>query len=227
MNIFLIDFENVREGGLAGIERLERDDALYCFFTENAPRISLSVLSRSRTRNLQFIEVGAGKQNLDMALMSYLGYLIGSTPAQLLPTRTYYIVSADTDFLKPAAFWTQNRLPVTIRTCQSIEDALSPAPAPQQRKKPEPPKAEPARQEAPKAEPAKPAPAPAVNMKDVKKLMEADGVSGPAFDFVRTQMDRYAAEPTRLSLIYRAVVKKFGQKEGTRVYNLAKKHMLK
>ena len=57
--------------------------------------------------------------------------------------------------------------------------------------------------------------------------MEADGVSGPAFDFVRTQMDRYAAEPTRLSLIYRAVVKKFGQKEGTRVYNLAKKHMLK
>ena len=40
--IYLIDFENVHEDGFASLGRLGEKDAVYCFFTKNVAKISMS-----------------------------------------------------------------------------------------------------------------------------------------------------------------------------------------
>ena len=41
---FLIDFENVHEGGLNGLSALSESDYVYLFYTKNANLINLRVL---------------------------------------------------------------------------------------------------------------------------------------------------------------------------------------
>ena len=78
--IYLIDFENVHEEGFASLGRLGDRDAVYCFFTKNVAKISMAALAGMRSGQLHFIEAESGKQSLDLALVSYLGYLIGTVP---------------------------------------------------------------------------------------------------------------------------------------------------
>ena len=98
--IFLIDFENVHEKGLEGIGELSPDDAVHLFYTKNASKISLDILSEVKAK-LAFHKVNVGKQSLDMQLVSYLGYLIGTVGHE----PEYIIVSNDTGFGNTLAFW--------------------------------------------------------------------------------------------------------------------------
>ena len=43
--IYLIDFENVHEEGFSALGRLGDKDAVYCFFTKNVAKISMSALA--------------------------------------------------------------------------------------------------------------------------------------------------------------------------------------
>ena len=69
--IFLIDFENVHEKGLEGIARLRPIDTVHLFYTKNASKISLDILSEIQAK-LCFHKVNVGKQSLDTATMPSL-----------------------------------------------------------------------------------------------------------------------------------------------------------
>lgn len=332
--IYLIDFENVHEEGFSALGRLGDKDAVYCFFTRNVAKISMSALAGMRSGQLHFIEAESGKQSLDLALVSYLGYLIGTRPQELY----YDIVSNDNGFAKVAEFWNKrgNGLRVRVRKTNDLKPKAetvkpqpantsrrAPAPAaqkpaeqpaaepemdtaavftaaaaveageqpaeavtaaaegkqepskqkqPRQRgqrqrsqrqrgarpeparveeKKPEEEKTEaqePVEQPKPKAKPApavedaaaqkaEPKPEARLEAKPVPEAKSSEsaaasasqtaGIPAEAEEFIRAQAEKYREDKNRKQLVYRAVVKKFGQKNGTQIYNNAKKLLLK
>lgn len=99
---YLIDFENVHEEGLSGSETLGGNDYVHLFSTRNAPKISIQKLTSFNAVNLYSHAIPAGKQSLDMHLVSYLGYLIGMDGGK---DSHYIIVSKDTDYDNVIAFW--------------------------------------------------------------------------------------------------------------------------
>lgn len=100
---YLIDFENVGLKGLEGAEKLTRHDRVYLFSTRNAPKIDTATLSTFKRTHLLVHEVPAKGQSLDMHLVSYLGYLLGSCE----PTPKFVIISNDTDYDDVAKFWNE------------------------------------------------------------------------------------------------------------------------
>ena len=351
--IYLIDFENVHEEGFSALGRLGDKDAVYCFFTRNVAKISMSALAGMRSGQLHFIEAESGKQSLDLVLVSYLGYLIGTRPQELY----YDIVSNDNGFAKVAEFWNKrgNGLRVRIRKTTDLKPKAEPVkaqpqPAANQQRRTHSPKAA-TEQAAPIAEPAADAPVPgpdeesatnivltpvavvpaepkqeaarpaqsrtrsrqrsqrqrsarqeqqttasvpvapdtsavtasvstadtvpvqvvsvpvespsetkpaathsaekpaepksSVKQPEIKSgepkqkteikpldaataaALEAAGITASAVEFIQTQAEKYRADKNMKQLVYRAVVKKYGQKAGTQIYNNAKKLLLK
>lgn len=99
---YLIDFENVHEDGLSGSDTLGSQDYVHLFSTKNAPRISIQKLTSFNSVHLFSHEIPAGRQSLDMHLVSYLGYLIGGSGGK---DTNYVIVSKDTDYDNIISFW--------------------------------------------------------------------------------------------------------------------------
>ena len=310
--IYLIDFENVHEEGFASLGRLGDRDAVYCFFTKNVAKISMAALAGMRSGQLHFIEAESGKQSLDLALVSYLGYLIGTVPNE----QCYEIVSNDNGFSKAADFWNKHRPGIRVRVRKTVDQAklaaaaeLKPArkgrasksakavtaaaaapsaetkpaaetrtnPAPEAKPAPAPaakPTAAPAQKnaasaaadntpakEAAPAAAAKPAPetkpaarpapakkeasapktvpapetaeanaAPAVKETPAAKpapeavaALAAAGIEASVAEFLLTEAEKHREDKNIKQLVYRAVVKKYGQKKGTEIYNTAKK----
>ena len=310
--IYLIDFENVHEEGFASLGRLGDRDAVYCFFTKNVAKISMAALAGMRSGQLHFIEAESGKQSLDLALVSYLGYLIGTVPNE----QCYEIVSNDNGFSKAADFWNKHRPGIRVRVRKTVDQAklaaaaeLKPArkgrasksakavtaaaaapsaetkpaaetrtnPAPEAKPAPVPaakPTAAPAQKnaasaaadntpakEAAPAAAAKPAPetkpaarpapakkeasapktvpapetaeanaAPAVKETPAAKpapeavaALAAAGIEASVAEFLLTEAEKHREDKNIKQLVYRAVVKKYGQKKGTEIYNTAKK----
>ena len=274
--IYLIDFENVHEEGFASLGRLGDRDAVYCFFTKNVAKISMAALAGMRSGQLHFIEAESGKQSLDLALVSYLGYLIGTVPNE----QCYEIVSNDNGFSKAADFWNKHRPGIRVRVRKTVDqakaEAKTAAPAKTAAKKTAKPakaaKAAPAPEAkpdaetkpvstaetkaaaAPKAPAAKPAsaakeapaakatsapketqaakPAPAAKEAPASAAkpdpaavaaLGAAGIEAPVAEFLLTEAEKYRDDKNIKQLVYRAVVKKYGQKQGTEIYNTAKK----
>ena len=291
--IYLIDFENVHEDGFSVIGHLQEKDAVYCFFTRNVAKISMSCLSGMHNGQLHFIEAESGKQSLDLALVSFLGYLIGSRPHEL----DFEIISNDNGFTKAADFWNkygggvrviirktgtqktetlkaktvspagrkddrtedQNRNQGTADTARqeavqiqnmqagsarrqrrrSAKQSEKPAEAaaqqnsvpeeavPQEisRDNPDSSEAETTDSAVPQEE------LPAENEKKVDaelaSALEKAGIDSGAAEYLLAQIDRYSGDKNMKQLVYRSVVKKFGQKSGTQIYNTAKKLLMK
>ncbi|MBO7728917.1 MAG: hypothetical protein J6S50_10440 [Oscillospiraceae bacterium] len=120
--VFLIDFENVHEKGLEGIGTLKPEDTVHLFYTKNASKISLDILSEIQAK-LQFHKVNVGKQSLDMQLVSYLGFLIGTIGKE----PEYIIVSNDAGFHNTLAFWGEKNTKISqmkSMKAEKAEDAL-------------------------------------------------------------------------------------------------------
>ena len=119
--IFLIDFENVHEKGLEGIGSLKPEDTVHLFYTKNASKISLDILSEIQAK-LRFHKVNVGKQSLDMQLVSYLGFLIGTVGKE----PEYIIVSNDAGFHNTLAFWGEKDTRISqmkSMKAEKVEDA--------------------------------------------------------------------------------------------------------
>ena len=114
--IFLIDFENVHEKGLEGIGSLRPIDTVHLFYTKNASKISLDILSEIQAK-LCFHKVNVGKQSLDMQLVSYLGFLIGTVGKE----PEYIIVSNDAGFHNTLAFWGEKNTKISQMKSMSFE----------------------------------------------------------------------------------------------------------
>lgn len=101
---YLVDYENVHESGIYGLDALAAEDCVYLFHTSTTERITLSTLDDVRAW-VKVILVPPGKQSLDMHLGSFLGYLIGK---ETDPDTKYAIVSHDTDYRGITDFWNSN-----------------------------------------------------------------------------------------------------------------------
>lgn len=99
---FLIDYENVRENGLAGADKLDAEDSIFVFYTKNANKISLDAFCNINA-SIKVLKVPAGKQSLDMHISSMLGYLAGKASEK----SDYIIVSKDKDFDTIIASWNE------------------------------------------------------------------------------------------------------------------------
>lgn len=99
---YLIDFENVNEVGLAGCEQLKSTDYIHLFYTDHTRKINLDLCANHGNARLFLHKAPAGKQSLDMHLVSYLGYLIGRNHGR---SYSYIIISKDTDYDSLIKFW--------------------------------------------------------------------------------------------------------------------------
>ncbi len=106
---YLIDFENVHDEGLANIDSLSKNDHVHIFYTNNALKINMDILSKGHDKGIDItiIPIPTGKQSLDMHLVSYLGYLLGNYGKQY----AYVIVSKDTDYDNIIKFWQEEGYP--------------------------------------------------------------------------------------------------------------------
>ena len=231
--IFLIDFENVHEKGLEGIGELSQNDAVHLFYTKNASKISLDILSEVKA-SLAFHKVNVGKQSLDMQLVSYLGYLIGTVGHE----PEYIIISNDTGFGNTLSFWGNKH----VRLSQAPMMCLVEPAVPQPRVVPvlpEPAGSQPAAL-ADAAIPAEsiqesvaqqPMQAPAttrgatlktqMNNKITVALRDKKVESDKIGKVTAAVMKLYGYKNFRQAA-YREVIRLYGQKEGLELYNIIK-----
>lgn len=103
MKYYLLDYENVNTAGLDGLGELPEDSKIILFYTRNSNKIDLGVVNllRDMKAELSIVEVHHGKQALDIQLASYLGYLIGTEPADT----EYFIISKDKGYRNVQCFW--------------------------------------------------------------------------------------------------------------------------
>jgi chemotaxis protein histidine kinase CheA len=130
---YLIDFENVGSDGLKGCDQLKKNDQIHLFYTNNANKISLDVFSSRGEAALYVHKVPVKSQSLDMHLVSYLGYLIGSNDENC----SYVIISKDTDFDNIIKFWQEERDAVISRAGRIVPDKKAEKKAEKSEKKPE------------------------------------------------------------------------------------------
>ena len=232
--IFLIDFENVHEKGLEGIGDLSEDDAVHLFYTKNASKISLDILSEVRAA-LAFHKVNVGKQSLDMQLVSYLGYLIGTVGRE----PEYIIISNDTGFGNTLSFWGNKNVRLSQAPMMCLVELTS---VPQ-------PKAAPVLPEASALQPvtAADAAAPAENTQEPAAQQPAQAPAAVRGATLKTQMNNKITVALRDKKVesdkigkvtaavmklygyknfrqkaYREVIRLYGQKEGLELYNIIK-----
>ncbi len=109
MAIYLVDYENVYIEGLQGLEQLGEEDTLHIFYTQNRCGLTFRLyeqLTNCRAK-VQLNEVSVSLKNsdpvknaLDIQLMMFTGYLIGTKQTEHL-----YIVSKDKDFQLGTEFY--------------------------------------------------------------------------------------------------------------------------
>ncbi len=112
MAVYMIDYENVKTGGLNGISQLTSADRVIIFYSENANRLTFDLHQRlmASTAKIEYREVSVGGHNaLDFQLVTYLGYLIAQDP-----NGQYLIISNDRGFDYVVNFWKKDGLRIGI-----------------------------------------------------------------------------------------------------------------
>ena len=112
MAVYMIDYENVKTGGLNGISRLTDADRVIIFYSENANRLTFDLHQRlmASTAKIEYREVSVGGHNaLDFQLVTYLGFLIAQEP-----DGQYLIISNDRGFEYVVNFWRKDGLSIGL-----------------------------------------------------------------------------------------------------------------
>ena len=247
---FLVDYENVSDGGLAGFFDLTKDDTVALFYTQNANKISIdffqTALGREQAAAMAFIKVLPGNQALDLQLASYLGALMANAESDCV----FYIVSKDKGYQCLMPFWKGQRGEIPLYQVRSIAEALTivdrPAAAqPKPRKAVVKPQPEPAEEPAPVETPSAEAPAPEPVKSVPKKAVKARSVSAasaskvamntkvqqvlskakiesPAIAYMASLVTKNVGDAKIKQTVYRSTIAQFGQKKGLEIYNLVK-----
>lgn len=212
---YLIDFENVHEEGLSGSDKLGSHDHIHIFSTQNAPKISFKELALlNSTEHFSHI-IPAGRQSLDMHLIAYLGYLIGKNDHS-----KYVIVSKDTDFDPIIAFLKKDISPSVSITRQAKIGEAPPKRSPQ------------------KIDDAPPKNAPqktgdahmtaqqkiALNT-EIQRAVSNAGYTQPTINEVASMVAKHYGENNSKQAIYRAIIKKYGQQPGQKIYRHIRSHI--
>ncbi|MDE5771924.1 MAG: hypothetical protein K2I06_09925 [Ruminococcus sp.] len=132
---YLIDYENVHQAGLNGIEKLTENDNLVIFYTTNAETLTFSLYEKlvSCKADIQLYKVQCGGKNaLDFQLSTFLGYVLGNNP-----DTECHIISNDKGYEYVRSFWKEKNVKIKISSdivgnVQKLLPAVVPAvqPAP-------------------------------------------------------------------------------------------------
>lgn len=93
MKIYLIDYENVHEAGLAGLNKLDALDEVYIFYSKNANKLTFDLMDKiiSSKATVKSVKVDSGSSNaLDFQLSFFAGQL-----SKTYDEADIYIVSQD------------------------------------------------------------------------------------------------------------------------------------
>ena len=120
---FLVDYENVNDGGLLGFEALKEDDVIILFDSKfskiNEKELEFKK-SITKAKILKMTSQMRGKNSLDFQLVSYLGLLIGNDE-----NCEYNIISKDRGFLSAInLIWNCTGKDVGLFSC--IERKINP-----------------------------------------------------------------------------------------------------
>ena len=107
---YFVDYENVHEAGLEGMNKLPRDSEVHLFYSQNANKLNLDLLRFVKAK-LEVHRVKPGKQSLDMQMVSYLGYCIGEAGCE----GKFVLVSKDTDYANTVLFWQEEGVEVSVQ----------------------------------------------------------------------------------------------------------------
>lgn len=249
---FLIDFENVKSAGLAGLEQLDAADDVVILYSANSNTLSFEmhqkILQSPACVDYYQIRRG-GKNSLDFQLSSLLGYLLGTGDYSHL-----YVVSNDSGFDVLRDFWTSDFVPTecvvyrrgSIAAClahslliQTQPPVEQPAPQPEPtQEEPAPvPAEEPAPVPAPAAEEEPPAPAPEQGpaaqpeeQPQPERRGFADVIEQALPAALRDAVDEETRKKVAAALakaqgkqdFYRRIIGSYGQKKGLEIYKTVK-----
>ena len=103
MNLIFVDFENVHNTGLDGLENLTENEIVYLFYSKNTPHLPMDVVAKisKSPADIELIESGVGKNAMDFVIASYLGYMINEHDDNV----DYYILSKDKGYKPLVDFW--------------------------------------------------------------------------------------------------------------------------
>lgn len=130
MAIYMVDYENVYIEGLNGLDQLTEEDTLHIFYTQNRCGLTFALyeqLIRCRAK-VELNEVAVSPRNgdpvknaLDLQLMMFAGYLIGTCRNTDL-----FIVSKDKDFALGTNFFEHflSDAEVTLQIVPSIAASM-------------------------------------------------------------------------------------------------------
>ena len=107
---YFVDYENVHEAGLEGMNLLPRESEVHLFYSQNANKLNLDLLRFVKAK-LEVHRVKPGKQSLDMQMVSYLGYCIGEAGRE----GVFILVSKDTDYANTVLFWREEGVQVKVQ----------------------------------------------------------------------------------------------------------------
>ena len=107
---YFVDYENVHEAGLEGMNQLPRESEVHLFYSQNANKLNLDLLRFVKAK-LEVHRVKPGKQSLDMQMVSYLGYCIGEAGRE----GVFILVSKDTDYANTVLFWREEGVEVKVQ----------------------------------------------------------------------------------------------------------------
>ncbi|MDE5556165.1 MAG: hypothetical protein K2J32_00530 [Ruminococcus sp.] len=109
---YLIDYENVHQAGLDGIEKLTENDKLVIFYTTNAETLTFSIYEKlvSCKAEIQLYKVQCGGKNaLDFQLVTFLGYILGNNP-----DIDCHIISNDKGYEYVRSFWKEKNVEIKM-----------------------------------------------------------------------------------------------------------------
>ncbi len=118
-DIYLIDFENVKNTGIKGLSNIQNNSVVNIISTENAPKVTLEEVI-TQNLELKFTFVEKGEQSADMHIASLLGNLLNENNKE----QKVFIVSKDTDFDTTINFWKQKGWK-NIKKITSIQDSIT------------------------------------------------------------------------------------------------------
>lgn len=249
---FLIDFENVKSAGLAGLEQLDAADDVVILYSANSNTLSFEmhqkILQSPACVDYYQIRRG-GKNSLDFQLSSLLGYLLGTGDYSHL-----YVVSNDSGFDVLRDFWTSDFVPtecvvyrrgsiaaclahsLLIQTQPPVEQpapqpevqAEEPAPAAAEEPAPAPVQAEeeeqpaPAPEEEPAAQPEEQPQPERRSIADVIEQALPTALRDAVDEETRKKVAAALAKAQGKQDFYRRIIGSYGQKKGLEIYKTVK-----
>lgn len=109
---YLVDFENVSNMGLNGLENLTEEDTVIIFYSKNANKLSINnhiKLEASKAKK-EYVEAKLGTKNaLDFQLATYLGALITHNDNDY-----YAIISKDEGYRAILEFWGERKVIINM-----------------------------------------------------------------------------------------------------------------